>query len=525
MNKNFKPEVQLFWFKRDLRLHDHGPLELWQQSSTHNPSQNNLGLFVVEEDYWKSEKASESQRQFVVASALELQQKLKSLGGELLILKDNSSLEAIKKLNTHLKINKIICHRETGNQWTFNRDKKIIRFCKDQGIEFIEIAQDPLVRGARTKVNDFSNRYYNFATSRQFALPTKLKSIDITSLNWLNTELGSLILRTPENFHKELNLIQRPGETQAIESLMSFLDHRCLGSRRKGDYGGYRREMSIPLVAKDSCSRISSHLTWGTLSARSSYQTAINALNCLDSYDQRTKHIQSFITRLAWRSHFMQKFETLHWMEFQCLNKSSENLHGWDQDAFEAWANGMTGYPFVDACMRSLNATKWLNFRARAMVVSFASYALNLDWRGFGPHLAKNFLDYEPGIHYSQLQMQGGTTLGSPPRIYSPLKQSIEKDPTGDFIRLWVPELRDSPNSIIHMPLDYQRNGYPPSIVDNTRLWSIMRSNAPKSPKSINSRFITKKMGVARNTKKVDPSEQLELSLGLGLELEVETSR
>ena len=191
--------------------------------------------------------------------------------------------------------------------------------------------------------------------------------------------------------------------------------------------------------------------------------------------------IRSFITRLRWRDHFLQKFERLHWMEWRCINPATETLHGWDEDSYMRWSEGMTGYPFIDACMRSLNATKWINFRARAMLVSFASYALNLDWRRFAPHLARTFLDYEPGIHYSQIQMQAGTALGSPPRIYNPIKQSLEKDPHGEFIRRWVPELRDLSDTALHHPALNNRNGYPAAIIDPANLWSIMRANGPKS--------------------------------------------
>ena len=192
-------------------------------------------------------------------------------------------------------------------------------------------------------------------------------------------------------------------------------------------------------------------------------------------------HRNSFHRRLRWRDHFLQKFESLPWMEFRCINPARETLHGWNEDAYQRWATGMTGYPFVDACMRSLNETKWINFRARAMLVSFASYALNLDWRRFAPHLARTFLDYEPGIHYSQLQMQSGTTHGSPPRIYNPIKQSLEKDPSGEFIRHWVPELRTLSADAIHLPVERSRDGYPAAIVPPGSLWRIMRSNGPKS--------------------------------------------
>lgn len=168
-------------------------------------------------------------------------------------------------------------------------------------------------------------------------------------------------------------------------------------------------------------------------------------------------------------------------MEFRCINPAHENLHGWNEKAYERWSTGMTGYPFIDACMRSLNATKWINFRARAMLVSFASYALNLDWRRFAPHLARTFLDYEPGIHYSQLQMQSGTTFGSIPRIYNPIKQSLEKDPDGSFIRHWIPELRDLSTERLHHPLVVSHGSYPAPIVPPEDLWRVMRAHGPRS--------------------------------------------
>jgi deoxyribodipyrimidine photo-lyase len=201
------------------------------------------------------------------------------------------------------------------------------------------------------------------------------------------------------------------------------------------------------------------------------------------------QQIQSFFTRLRWRDHFLQKFESIPWMEYRCINPATETLHHHHQENLERFISGHTGYPFIDACMRSLSEGLWINFRARAMLVSFAAYALNLDWRSFGPHLAQRFLDYEPGIHYSQLQMQSGTTLGSPPRIYNPIKQSLEKDPTGEFIRQWVPELEGTPSQLIHYPhagLTPLATNYVEPVIPLERLQKVMRANGPKStPKKI----------------------------------------
>jgi deoxyribodipyrimidine photo-lyase len=138
----------------------------------------------------------------------------------------------------------------------------------------------------------------------------------------------------------------------------------------------------------------------------------------------------------------MQKLEDEPAIEFHNFVRAFDGLREDDfsHEKFEAWKEGRTGYPMIDACMRSLNATGWLNFRMRAMLMSFAAYHLWLHWREPGLHLARCFVDYEPGIHWSQCQMQSGMTGINTVRIYSPSKQASDHDPAGTFIRRWIPE-------------------------------------------------------------------------------------
>ena len=154
--------------------------------------------------------------------------------------------------------------------------------------------------------------------------------------------------------------------------------------------------------------------------------------------------------------------------------------------------------------MRALRAHGWINFRMRAMLVSFASYHLWLPWQATAQALAPHFLDYEPGIHYSQFQMQSGTTGINTARIYNPIKQGHTQDPTGVFIREWVPELEDVPSDYLHSPHEMPalvagmagvRLGvrYPLPIVDHAtayreakaRLFAVRTSAAARSEAAV----------------------------------------
>jgi deoxyribodipyrimidine photo-lyase len=180
----------------------------------------------------------------------------------------------------------------------------------------------------------------------------------------------------------------------------------------------------------------------------------------------------SFAGRQHWHCHFMQKLEDEPRLEVENLHRAYDGVRPDSADPLRlaAWSKGATGFPFIDACMRALNEHGWINFRMRAMLMSFASYHLWLPWRTSGLHLARQFVDYEPGIHWSQVQMQSGTTGINTMRIYNPVKQGIDQDPTGAFVRAFVPELAAVPDAFIHEPWLWSGAAslsYPPPIVDH----------------------------------------------------------
>ena len=270
---------------------------------------------------------------------------------------------------------------------------------------------------------------------------------------------------------------QRGGRSAGIAALESFL-----GERGRD----YRFRMSSPVTAFDASSRLSPHLTWGTLAMREVAQASRARLNGLRGDESAAARswrasMISFTGRQHWHCHFMQKLEDEPRIEFENLHRAYNGLRPDvpDADRLAAWREGRTGFPFVDACMRALAAHGWINFRMRAMLVSFASYHLWLPWRETGLHLARQFVDYEPGIHWSQVQMQSGTTGINTMRVYNPVKQGHDQDPTGVFVRRWVPELAAVPLAHLHEPWRWVGAGslaYPSPIVDHVAAAAAARA-------------------------------------------------
>lgn len=428
----------LVLFKRDLRVQDNPALAL---AASRGGAV--LPVFVAEPEAWSQPDASARQWRFVAESLVGLRADLAALGAPLLV-RVGDMVEVLAVLCAEHQVSEIISVEQTGNLWSAGRNARVVAWARGAGVCWTELPRS--------------------SVQRDKACGNVAQAPALVGFSGVDAEVSVI----PDA--RDLSLAFDPchgrqpgGRDAGFAVFATFLkvqgqdDHLAMASPLGG------------------CSRLSPHLAWGTISSHEILQAvAVRRAELKGTKDGQLGSLRRFEARIAWREQFMQTLATQPSMEVRCLHSAYENLRSRAPNSvrLRAWEKGQTGIPFVDACMRSLISTGWLNARLRAMLVSVASHHFWLDWRATGPHLARLFTDYEPGIHWPQMQIHSGTTGTSTPRPCNPVKLGQDLDPTGAFTRTWCPELRDVPGAHLQTPWKWEGTErllgrrYPAPIVD-----------------------------------------------------------
>ncbi|KXW56522.1 cryptochrome/deoxyribodipyrimidine photo-lyase family protein [Ferrovum sp. PN-J185] len=425
------------WFKKDLRIHDHEALRQALLAS------RVFCLYILDPQQWQQPDQSAQHYEFTLASLRDLYRQIQELGGYLHIL-TGDAVAVLTHVHSLNPFSTLYSHEETGNNWSYQRDKQVAKWCDDMGIIWHQFQQFGVVRRLRSRDE------WQDAWEAHMSRPLQILPETHNGSWWSKDSLREIRIPTSKELGFEavdMHVRPRAGRHHALAAWQHFLE---LGSKR------YRGGISSPLSAPTACSRLSVYLSHGTISMRELVQWTRLELEGLTGSprDIKRQGLQAFLSRLYWHCHFIQKLESEPEIEWRNMHRGYDGLreNEFDQHKLTLWQQGKTGWPLVDACMAMLIHQGWLNFRMRALLVSVASYPLWLHWRQTGLFLAQQFLDYEPGIHWSQIQMQSGTTGINIPRIYNPIKQAKDHDPRGEFVRRWCPYLKRVPDTWIFEP-------------------------------------------------------------------------
>lgn len=427
--------------------------------------------------------------QFTFEALLNLQKSFIKLWIPLLLL-PYDAVEWFKKLQKYFNIETLYSHQETGNWETFQRDKNIIKYCKNSAIKLIEYPTNWVVRILDNRDN--WNHIWIKRMSHHIFQPVYIQNPISVSLELCN--ISKLTKQKYIDFfkiHKNKNL-QIWWESEGIQILENFLENR---SQK------YMYNISKPFESQSWCSRLSPYITYGCLSIKMIIQASENKRQELkniwtEASKNHRKSLQYFVSRLHWQSHFIQKLEDEPEMQFRNLNRDFDTIRQKvDRELIEKVFSSRSGIPYIDALVRQLQQTWWCNFRSRAILVSFLCNTCMQPWQAIAPRVAALFTDYEPGIHYPQFQMQAATTGINTVRIYNPVYNGQQKDKEWIFIYHYLPELSGVPLKYIHEPHlwgEFESLNYPKPIINIksankiakdllwTTKWNILKSEKDK---------------------------------------------
>ncbi|MGB7521679.1 MAG: FAD-binding domain-containing protein [Spirulinaceae cyanobacterium] len=463
----------IFWHRRDLRISDNVGLAAARQQSS-----NVVGVFCLDPGILEGDDVAPARVTYLIGCLRELQQRYQEAGGRLLIFKGDP-VQVIPQLATTLN-SKAVFWNQDVEPYAKRRDSKVTEALEEKGIA-AHNSWDQLLHApgeVRTKGGDpykvYSPFWKNWYSQEKAEVTKTLANLEgLTKQEKSDLEeLGAINLPSAKDlgFVWENPLPLEPGETAAKDRLAEFSD-RALND--------YQEQRDFP--ATDGTSMLSAALKFGAIGIREVWQTAANAYN-LSRSDESRRNIETWQKELAWREfyqHVMYFFPELAEGPY----RDTFEYFPWDnnEEYFQAWCEGKTGYPIVDAAMRQLNETGWMHNRCRMIVASFLTKDLIIDWRWGEKYFAQKLYDWDLSANNGGWQWSASSGMDPKPlRIFNPASQTQKYDPEGEYIRFWVTELSSlDPEYLVTGKIPASEReycDYPAPIVEHKKQQRIFKS-------------------------------------------------
>ena len=407
--------MKILLHRRDLRTQDNRALEVAGEEA--------VPVYIFDPEVWSHRLSLDARQEFVLESLKDLNRQYIKLGTEMTFF-HGDTVKVLSEL------------QKEGHEIVFNKDSNHLFQEKEKKLreKFTGLKGNATISSKDGRPNKWANNAKHWFESNKYEKPDSIMENSVegnTSLNEIKEEYS---------IRPEKQKFGKGGSFEAEKRLEKFI-------KRIDDYAG---SISSPSKAETSTSHLSPYIRYGCISPRQVYQKVETEINS----ENNQRSVEMFRDRIFWQQHFNQKIEDNPALFKEAINPVYRGLYEnkKDKEEIEAWKNGLTGYPLVDASMRALVETGWLNFRMRAMCASFYSYILKQWWKTGADFFYKHLIDADVAINYYQWQMQSGLIGVHANRIYNPMKQLKENDPDGKFIRKYVPELRKIPDECLKRP-------------------------------------------------------------------------
>jgi len=439
-------QTSLFLFRRDLRLTDNTALNAALRSSV----QVIAGFVLDDRQIQPHPYQSQPALQFMRESLSDLAIQCKAINAELNVFQGLPS-QVIEDIYKQHAIQAVFFNRDYS-PFSRQRDYEIGLVCQRLGIA-LHILPDALLTEPEQAVKHDGTAYkvftafYNNAKQIPVALPEAMQAGSFLTVRTNAT------LETLSSAEKSVVHGGREAGLARLEKLSGCAD--------------YAVQRDFPALS--ATSQLSPHLKFGTVSVREAYHAVMHQLG--DEHPLlRQLYWRDFLTHIAYHfpnvfGHaFIDKFDTLVW----------DN----DRDKFQAWADGKTGFPIVDAGMRELNTTGFMHNRVRMITASFLVKDLHISWRWGERYFAQHLVDYDPCVNNGNWQWAASTGCDAQPyfRIFNPWLQQQKFDPQGDYLYQWLPELRNVPIKTIHQWEEkHYGDFYPAPIVKHSEAVAVTK--------------------------------------------------